>query len=86
MDKKYCDGCYQDRYNHKGMCERPSIDAPVVSDDCWHLKSAKRIRLVEIPINQIPPYRQKSKWVPSCYSKTGYIYVSPTKIVGGYIK
>jgi len=32
-----CRGCDQDRYNHKGMCERPGIDAPIISDRCWHL-------------------------------------------------
>lgn len=30
-----CRGCDQDRYNHKGMCERPGIDAPVTSNRCW---------------------------------------------------
>lgn len=86
MIKKFCNGCYQDRYNHKRMCERPGIDAPVSSNECWHLKTAKRIRLVEIPINQTPPYHQKSSWYPSCYSRPGYNYIPPHRIVGGYIK
>lgn len=29
-----CPGCRYDRYNHRGMCERPGIDAPVTSDEC----------------------------------------------------
>ena len=32
-----CLRCDQDRYNYKGMCERPGIDAPVTSDRCWHM-------------------------------------------------
>ncbi len=77
MDKKHCRGCDQDRYNHKGVCERPGIDAPVTSESCWHIESAQRIRRVEIPVHQIPPYTQKSHWYPSCYSKPGYMYVDP---------
>ena len=33
-----CPGCRQDRYNHKGLCERPGIDAVVTSDNCWHMR------------------------------------------------
>lgn len=86
MNKKHCVGCYQDRYNHKGMCERPGIDAVVVSNECWNLERAKRVRKVEIPIHQIPPYTQKSIWVPDCYSKTGFVYISPNNIKNGYIR
>lgn len=39
--KALCVGCYADRYNHKGMCERPGIDAPVTSDKCWSLSMDK---------------------------------------------
>ncbi len=40
---KFCHGCYQDRYNHKGLCERPGIDAPVLSENCWHLKQTNLV-------------------------------------------
>lgn len=33
-----CQGCFQDRYNHKGLCERPGIDSVVTSENCWHLE------------------------------------------------
>lgn len=39
--KQFCAGCRHDRYNHKGLCERPGIDAPVTSDYCWHLSFDK---------------------------------------------
>lgn len=37
IKNEVCPGCKQDRYNHKGMCERPGIDAPVISEKCWHM-------------------------------------------------
>lgn len=37
IKEEVCRGCDHDRYNHKGMCERPGIDAPVISDRCWHM-------------------------------------------------
>ena len=35
--KRLCSGCRNDRYNYKGTCERPGIDAVVNSDKCWSL-------------------------------------------------
>ena len=37
IKSEVCPGCRQDRYNHKGMCERPGIDAPVICEKCWHM-------------------------------------------------
>ncbi|MCK4668259.1 hypothetical protein KAU33_16020 [Candidatus Dependentiae bacterium] len=37
IKREICPGCNQDRYNHKGMCERPGIDAPVTCERCWHM-------------------------------------------------
>jgi len=79
MNKKHCDGCYNDRYNHKGMCERPGIDAPVTSDECWHLKTAKLVMRKQVSISQTPPLAQKPIKVPSCYSMQGYIFVDPKR-------
>lgn len=39
--KDLCRGCPSDRYNHKGLCERPGIDHLVDSDKCWCLSLAK---------------------------------------------
>ena len=32
-----CPGCSHERYNCRGTCERPGIDAPVTCDRCWHM-------------------------------------------------
>lgn len=77
MNKRHCIGCYLDRYNHSGMCERPGIDAPVVSKECWLFKSAKLVWKLEVGINQIPPYSQKAHRFPNCYRKSGYAYLNP---------
>ena len=42
--KKFCSGCYYDRYNHPGLCERPGIDAPVTSKECWSLDGSKVVK------------------------------------------
>ena len=86
MNKSKCSGCYQDRYNHKGMCERPGIDAPVVSEECWYLENAKMVWKVRIPIHQLPPYTQKAERIPNCYSSSEYAFVEPSRIKKGYIK
>lgn len=55
--KYLCSGCRDDRYNHKGLCERPGIDAPVTSDKCWSLELDK------------PVYnRSVRRWVMPCHS------------------
>lgn len=55
--KQLCRGCRDDRYNHKGLCERPGIDAPVTSDKCWSLTLDK------------PVYNRGAKrWVMPCHS------------------
>ena len=79
MDKSKCEGCEQDRYNHKGMCERPGIDAPVTSDECWHLKTAKLVMKKMVSISQVPPWKQKPIKVPSCYSVKGFVFVEKNR-------
>ena len=37
IKREVCHGCMQDRYNHKGLCERPGIDAPVTCERCWSM-------------------------------------------------
>jgi hypothetical protein len=72
----YCLGCYNDRYNHPGTCERPGVDAPVTSKNCWSLASAELVTRYEIstscPMNIRSAYRKVK--VPSCYRKSGYAY------------
>ena len=55
--KKLCSGCYNNRYNYKGTCERPGIDAPVTSNKCWSLDPENVLYC-----------RGANKWVMSCHS------------------
>lgn len=52
-----CGGCYQDRYNHPGLCERPGVDAPVTSRFCWNNDPAKAVYC-----------RPRKAWVMPCHS------------------
>ena len=79
MNKSHCKGCYNDRYNHKGMCERPGIDAPVTSDECWHLEDAKLVWRKQVHISQVPPWTQKCIRVPDCYRMSGYVFVEKNR-------
>ena len=55
--KRLCSGCYCDRYNHRGLCERPGIDAPVTSERCWSLKPEHCVYV-----------RGAKRWVMTCHS------------------
>lgn len=56
--KRLCAGCRYERYNFgKGYVERPGIDAPVVTDYCWHLDPEKAVYC-----------RGAKKWVMPCHS------------------
>ena len=55
--KKLCHGCRSDRYNHKGLCERPGIDAVVTSEYCWSLNPANALYC-----------RAEKTWVMPCHS------------------
>ena len=55
--QRFCPGCRQDRYNHKGMCERPGLDAPVTSEFCWNNDPAKAVYC-----------RAEKKWAMPCHS------------------
>lgn len=74
-DKSMCGGCYNNRYNYTGTCERPGIDAVVTSKECWIYKSAKVEMKKEVSINQVPPWNQKATHTLSCYRRPGYVYV-----------
>lgn len=67
--KPYCTGCQNDVYNHG--CGG--------SHACWHLTIAKLVRLREVPISCIPPWRGPIRLVPSCYCKPGYHYRKPNE-------
>jgi hypothetical protein len=68
MDKKHCAGCRDDFYNGNN---------PYGIKECWMLKSAKLILRKEVHINQVPPWNQAPKKLPSCYRKPQFVYVGP---------
>lgn len=65
MDKKHCAGCHNNVYNH-GLGG---------AEQCWSLSSAKIEWRKEVHVDQVPPWDQKAKRVPSCYRKPRYVYV-----------
>ena len=66
MDKKHCAGCRNNFYNgHNNL----NVKA------CFSLKGAKLVMKKEVHIDQVPPWNQKAKMLPSCYHADGYIYV-----------
>jgi len=65
MNKKHCVGCYCDAYNH-GLGG---------AKECWMLESAELIMRKEVHIDQRPPWKQKPKKLPSCYTRQRYVYV-----------
>ena len=69
MTKTNCIGCYNNGYNH-GLGG---------SEECWHFKNAKLIWRKEVHIDQVPPWKQKAKRFPDCYSKQRYAYVKPDR-------
>lgn len=69
MNKSHCAGCYNDVYNHG--CGG--------AKECWSLKTATLIQRKEVHINQVPPWNQKPKALPSCYHKPQFVYVSPER-------
>ena len=67
MNPNRCEGCYNNVYNGGlGGAKK-----------CWMLDSAKLIKRKEVHVDQRPPWNQKAKLFPSCYSKQRYVYVEP---------
>ena len=68
MDKKHCSGCYNDFYNDHN---------PLGVKECWSLKDAVLIMRKEVSIDQVPPWTQKARLLPNCYSRQRFVYVKP---------
>lgn len=66
MDMKHCRGCYNDFYN-------------TGTKQCWSFKDATLIFRKEVHVDQVPPWKQKAKLLPSCYRKQRYVYVRPNQ-------
>ena len=65
MDKRKCQGCHNDIYNHGAGGAK----------ECFSLKTAKIIFRKEVHVDQIPPYKQAAKRFPSCYNKPRFCYL-----------
>lgn len=64
MKKSDCNGCYNNVYNNGAGG----------SNECWSFKRAKMIFRKEVHVDQIPPWNQKAKRFPDCYTKQRYVY------------
>lgn len=69
MTKSDCSGCYNNDYNH-GLGG---------ATECWSFKTAKMILRKEVHIDQVPPWNQKAKRLPSCYQRQRFVYVGPNQ-------
>jgi len=67
MNRKHCAGCYNDIYNHGAGGAK----------ECFSLKTAKVIFRKEVHVDQVPPWKQKARRFPDCYTKPRYCYVTP---------
>ena len=70
MKKSDCSGCYNDVYNHG--CGG--------AKECWSFKDAKIVWRKEIHVDQMPPFKQKAKRLPSCYYRQRYVYFDPKRM------
>ena len=68
MDRKHCVGCRDNFYNGNN---------PMGVKECWMLKDAKLIWKKEVHIDQMPPWKQKAKRLPSCFHRERHVYVKP---------
>lgn len=69
--KAGCVGCHNDFYNGKNN---------LGVKRCWSLDGAKKVKKVEVPIHQRPPYSQPAVSRYSCYRKRGYAYLDPNEV------
>lgn len=69
MDKKHCVDCESNFYNGNN---------PLGVKECWHLKDAKVVTRFCIGNNVLWTHKENfvRVQVPSCYSKSGYCYLS----------
>jgi len=69
MKKEKCSGCYNNDYNY-GLGG---------AKECWCFEDAKLIWRKEVHIDQVPPWNQKAKLLPSCYRRQRHVYVKPNQ-------
>ncbi len=67
---KYCSGCHCDFYN---------ANNPMGIKECWHLGNAKLVMKKQVPLTQVPPWKQAPIEVLDCFRRDGYVMVGPTQ-------
>lgn len=67
IGKTDCEGCYNDDYN-RGLGG---------AKECWNFKGARILMRRRVGMNEVPPWTRTPELLPSCYRKTGYIFVGP---------
>lgn len=66
IKKTDCYGCRNNYYNGQGAKE------------CWSFKDATMEKRIVIHRDQMPPYKSKPEWKPSCwYGDTGLHAIKP---------
>lgn len=62
---KYCVGCRDNFYNMRSEDQ----------GKCWMLGEMKLVKRKQVPIDRCPPWDMPAFKVPSCYRKSGYVFV-----------
>ncbi len=65
---KLCSGCHCDFYNDNN---------PYNIKECWSLEDAKVVWRKQVPLSQVPPWKQKPIKVLDCFKRDGYVMVGP---------
>lgn len=63
----HCGGCTNNFYNGNN---------PLGVAECWHLKSAKLVRRVRVPLSQRPPWNQEPVKVFQCRHERGNVLMT----------
>lgn len=63
--KDDCIGCEDNFYNGNN---------PYEIQECWHFKDAKFVFKKAVPLDQVPPHKQKLERFLNCYKKKGYVF------------
>jgi len=74
-----CSGCRNDFYNDHN---------PLGVKECWSLKDATMVKVIDIHVDQAPPYRNVEPVShPSCYKRPRFVHVAPDSLTKeGYWK
>lgn len=73
VKKSDCVGCRDNFYNGNNS---------LGVKECWSLASAKLIQRKQVPLDQRPPWDQPYEKRPSCYKRSGYVFVNKPEARG----